>query len=96
MPSDQTPLRHRDAALPTSVRPNDARINRKTFAASQPFFKAARQHLLEHEPQRVVVTEPAVPVLRERGVIRHLVFQTQPAEPAVRQVQMHFFAKLTL
>jgi hypothetical protein len=66
MPSDQTPLRHRGRRAADQRPPERARINRKTFAANQPFFKAARQHLLDHEPQRVVVTKPAVPVLRER------------------------------
>jgi hypothetical protein len=34
-----------------------------------------------------------MPVLGERRVIRHRVFQTQPAEPAIRQVQVNFLAQ---
>ena len=34
-----------------------------------------------------------MPVLRERRVIRHFVLQSQPAEPPIRQVQVHFFAQ---
>jgi hypothetical protein len=34
-----------------------------------------------------------MPVLGERRVIRYLVFQSQPAEPAIRQVQVNFLAQ---
>jgi hypothetical protein len=54
---------------------------------------AALQDLLEHETQRVAVTETPMPVLGERRVVRHRVFQSQPAEPAIRQIQVDFLAQ---
>src|SRR5690606_5569799 len=65
-------------------------------AANELFSQAPLQHLIEHESQGVVVTESAVTVLRERRVIGYGIFQAKAAEPAVRQVQMHFFAQPTL
>jgi hypothetical protein len=35
-------------------------------------------------------------VLRECRMVRHRVFQTKPAEPAVGEVQVHFLAQPTL
>jgi hypothetical protein len=35
-------------------------------------------------------------VLQKGGVIRHLALQTEPTKPAVGQIEMHRFAKLSL
>src|SRR5208283_1335168 len=68
-------------------------IDSEPFATYQPLPHAALQNLLEHETQCVAVTETTMPVLRERRVVRHRVFQPQPAEPAIRQVQVHLLAQ---
>ena len=47
-------------------------------------------------PENTALAKPAVPVLGECGVIRDGIFQAQPAEPAVGQIQMDFFAKPAL
>ena len=82
----------RHAALAVRIGLDDAGIGCKAFAAHQAFGQATPQDLLEDETQRVIVTEPAVPILRERRMIRYRVFQAKPAKPAVSQVQVHFFA----
>ena len=43
--------------------------------------------------ERIAVAEPAVPVLRERRVIGHCILETETTEPAVGQVEVHFFAQ---
>jgi hypothetical protein len=72
-----------------------AGIDGEAFATAQS-GQAALQHLLEHESQRVVIAESAVPVPRERRMVRHRVLQAQPTETVVGQVQMHLFAQPTL
>ena len=79
--------------MTVGIRLHQAGIDGEPFATHQPFPHAALQDLLEHETQRVTVAETAVPVLGERRVIRHLIFQAQPAEPAIRQVEMDFLAQ---
>ena len=41
----------------------------------------------------IALAKAPVPVLGEGGVIGHLAFQAQPAEPAIRQVQVHLLAQ---
>ena len=47
-------------------------------------------------PEGIALAKAAVPVLRERGMLRYRVLDPQPTKPAIRQVQMHFFAKAAL
>ncbi len=51
---------------------------------------------LEQLAQEVAVAEAAVAVLREGGVIGHVAFEPEPAEPAVGEVQMHLVAQAPL
>ena len=44
----------------------------------------------------ITLAESTMPILGEGRVIRYRVFQTEPTEPAVGQVEMHFFAQATL
>ena len=97
------------AARPLLVRPVDlgaldpletagvgldhAGIDREAFAADQARGHARRNHLFEDLAQDIAVAEPAVPVDREGRVVGDLVLQTQPAEPAVGQVQLHLLAQ---
>jgi hypothetical protein len=67
-------------------------VDRKAFAADQPLGHAALNGHLEQLPQQVAVAEAAVPVLREGGVIGHRAFETEPAEPAIGQIEMHLLA----
>src|SRR3546814_12297798 len=52
--------------------------------------------LLEQLAEKVAVTEAAVPVLGEGRVVRHRTVQAEPAEPAIRQVEMNLVAQPAL
>jgi hypothetical protein len=68
-------------------------VDRKAFAADQPLRHAALNGHLEQLPQQIAVAEAAMPVLREGRVIRHRAIETEPAKPAIDQVQMHLLAQ---
>jgi hypothetical protein len=86
-------LRSFHGALLVRVRLDQAGIGRKALATDKPFPHAAPHGRLEQFAQQITLTETAMPVLREGRVIGHVTFQAEPAEPAVCQVQMHFFTK---
>lgn len=44
----------------------------------------------------ITLAKSTMPILGEGRVIRYRVFQTEPTEPAVGQVEMYFFAQATL
>ena len=69
---------------------------RETLAADQTLRDAPCDGCLKQVAQQSAVAEPAVPVLRESGVIRHIVGQVQTTEPAVRQIEMHLLAEPAL
>jgi len=99
--ADRCPIRPvglcaRHTTLPVRIGLHQAGIDREPFTTHQPLAHAALQHLLEHEPQRIAVAKPAVAVLGERRVVRDRAFQAQPAEPAIRQVQMDLLAQPSL
>jgi hypothetical protein len=75
---------------------NKTRIYRESFASNQPFIHTTLNHRLEHEPQQLTVAKSAMAILRKRRVLGHLVFQTQSAEPSIRQIQVNLFADSTL
>jgi len=60
----------------------------KALAADQPFLHAPVDHTLEQMSKGVALTKPAVPILRERRVVRHRILETQPTEPAVGQIEV--------
>ena len=43
--------------------------------------------------KRSALAKPAMPILGEGRMIRHSILQTKPTEPAIGQIQMHFFAQ---
>ena len=69
--------------LTTGIGLHHAGIDRKALTTDQAFIHAALQDLLENEAKRFRFAEPAVPILREGRVIRHLVIDTQLAKPSV-------------
>jgi hypothetical protein len=77
-----------DALLPVRVRLDQAGIDREAFAADQPLADAAAQDRLEHAAEKVALAEAAVPVLGEGRVVGHLAVEPEPAEPAVREVEV--------
>lgn len=87
------PIVLRRGVLPIGIRLDQAGIRGKTLAAGQPFLNAARDHGFEDMPQEIAVAETPTPVFREDRVIRHRIGEIEAAEPAVRKVQVNFFAK---
>lgn len=69
------------------------RIHGEALATHRAFGHAAFQNLLEQLPKGVTVPEAAVSVLGEGGMVGHLVGQAQAAEPAIRQVEVHFLTQ---
>ena len=74
---------------------DDAGVDGETLASDQTFGEAAFEYLLEHKAQGVVVAESPVAILRERRVIGDRIFQAEPAEPAISEVQVNFFTQPT-
>src|SRR5947209_13791475 len=57
---------------------------------------AALHCCLEQLAQEITITEAAMTVLRKGRVIRHAALQTEPTEPTIGKVQMHFLAQPAL
>lgn len=76
-----------DHLLPVGVGLDPVSVDGKAFAADEPFSDAAGEHALEQAPQQVAVPEATVAVLGEGGMIRHLAFQAEPAEPAIARLR---------
>jgi len=62
----------RQRALLVGIGLDQAGVHGKAFSADQPLVHAALHHRLEQVTEQVALTEAAVPVLGEGGVIRHL------------------------
>jgi hypothetical protein len=90
-PRGPTAARH--ATLPVGVGLDHAGVDREALATDQPLVDAALHGRLEHLAQQIALAETAVPVLREGRVIRHRTIETEPAEPAVAEVQVNFLAQ---
>jgi hypothetical protein len=80
------PLRSGDRTLLIGVRRNQAGIDRKPFTADKPCRNARFDNMLEDAAKNVAVTKPLIARARERGMIRDLVFDRKPTEPAIGQV----------
>ncbi len=83
----------RYAALPTRIRLDDASVHGKPFALDQTCVHAATQHLIEQPAKQIAVPKTAVSILGKGRVVGDFIFKAQPAEPAIRQVQMGLFAQ---
>jgi len=86
----------RDTFLTIGICFDDAGVYGEPLASDQTFGETAIKHLLKHEAQCVVVAESPVAILRERRVIGNSIFQAEPAEPAIGEVQVDLFAQPTL
>ena len=90
------PLRSRDRTLLVGVRRNQARIDRKPFAANQTGPDARADDTLEHTAKNIAVAEAVIAGTRERRVVGDLVLDAELAEPAVCEVHLHLTAKRPL
>ena len=60
------------------------------FALHQAGRHARRNNALKEVPKDVTLPKAVQPVLRKRGVMRNLVIEIEPAEPAIGQMQFDF------
>ena len=84
------------ASLSLCVGLDNSGVGCKALAAYQSFRHATTQYALEQMPERAALAKAAMPVLGELRVIRHGIVQTQPAEPAIGQIEMYLFTQATL
>ena len=75
------------------VRLDQTGIHGEAFTADHALPDASRDNVLEHDPQQIAVSEPAVTVLGESRVLRRAVRQIEPAKPSIAQVEMNLFAQ---
>ncbi len=68
-----------------------AGIDGKSFRAHQTLREASLHYRFEHMSQDIALPKPAMAILREAGVIRHLAVQSEAAEPAIGEVEMDLF-----
>jgi len=71
-------------------------IDGEAFTADQARSHALPHHMLEQPPEQVAVAEAPVPVFGERGVVGNVALETEPAEPAIGQIEVHFVAQAPL
>lgn len=82
-------------ALFVGVSSDEARIDRKGGTVDQSLRHTATHDRLEQLAQQIAIAEAAMPVLGECRMIRHFAVETEPAEPAVSEVQVDLFAQPT-
>jgi len=89
-------LRSLDIGLPVGLGPDQAGIDSKAVTADQSFLNAAPHGGFEQLAEQITLTEASMPVLRKGRVIRHVTVETQAAEPAVSQVEVHLLTQAAL
>lgn len=83
-------------ALPVGLCTDQARVHCEAVAADEPLKHAPLHRLLEQAAQQIAVAEPAMPVLGEGRVIRHVAVEPQPAEPPISQVEVDLVTEAAL
>src|SRR5438132_1741 len=81
-----------DRALLIGIRLDQARIDRKAFAANQTGRDARLDDSLEHVAENISITKTLVAGARKCRMIRDSVLDSKLAEPAIGQVHLHFTA----
>jgi hypothetical protein len=80
--------------VPTSIGFHDAGVDSEAFAFDQAGRHASRNDTFKDVAKDITLPEPVQPVLREGRVVRDLVVEIKPAEPAIRQMQFNFLVSL--
>ena len=75
--------------LAAGIRFDHAGVHGEALAADKTGRHAAMHHALEHQSEGRAVAKPAMAVQGKRRVIRHPILETQPAEPTIREIEMH-------
>ena len=68
-------------------------IGRKRFAAHKPSRDTHCYHALKYPPQSIALAEAFVPGSAEHRMIGNLIFDTELAEPAIGQINLHLRAQ---
>src|SRR6516165_2769455 len=75
----------------------DSKIFRRVFEhVVETCIAAGYDNMLEDTPKNLTVAEPLIARARERRMIRDLVFDRKPAEPAIGQVHLRIPAQRSL
>jgi hypothetical protein len=69
---------------------DQARIDCKAFATNQTGRNARFDDTLKHAAKNIPLAKTLVPGTRERRMIRDSILDTEPAEPAIGEVHLHF------
>jgi hypothetical protein len=83
----------RNSLLLIHIRLDQARIDRKRFATYKPSRDAHCHHPLKHPPQSMALTEAFVAGSAEHRMIGNLIFDAEPAEPAIGQINLYLRAQ---
>src|SRR5215472_1350146 len=75
---------------------NQAGVDRKALTADKTGCNTGPDDPLEYEPEDPVIAETLIARPREHRVIRNVVLDAKPAEPAVSKVNPHLAAERSL
>src|SRR5437773_8927777 len=85
-----------NATLLVGIGLREAAIHRQVVPLHQSDFQTAGHDLLKQLLEQLRFLESSVPILRERGVVRNLLIEPQPGEPAPRQMHAQFLEQFAL
>ena len=83
-------------ALLIGVGGDQAGIDGKSIGADQPFGHAALDDGFEQMAQDIALAKAPVPVLGKGRMVGNLAIETEPAEPAIGEIEMNFLAQAPL
>ncbi len=89
------PVLSRYRAALVGIGLDQARVHREPFAANELLLDAIRHNMLEQVTQQIALAKAFIAGTRKRGMIGPLVFEAEPAEPAVGKIDLHLAHELT-
>src|SRR4029450_1113994 len=82
-----------DPLLAGGIRLDQACIACEGSAPAQPLLDPPAQDRLENPTKKIALTEAAMPVLAEGGVIGDSAVEPEPTEPSIGQIEMNLLAQ---